>query len=65
METGPRLKVSSDRPVKPGIEPANPGIKASGLSTTPRRLHDRHVCSEKKQDQHARSFVQVRFEKTV
>ena len=24
METGPRLKVSSDRLVKPGIEPATP-----------------------------------------
>ena len=25
METGPRLKVSSDRLVKPGIDPATPG----------------------------------------
>ena len=25
-ETGPRLKVSSDRLVKPGIEPATPGL---------------------------------------
>ena len=27
METGPRLKVSSDRMVKPGIEPATPGLQ--------------------------------------
>ena len=27
METGPRLKVSSDRQVKPGIEPAIPGLQ--------------------------------------
>ena len=27
METGPRLKVSSDRLVKPGIEPAIPGLQ--------------------------------------
>ena len=27
METGPRLKVSSDRLVKPGIEPATPGLQ--------------------------------------
>ena len=27
METGPQLKVSSDRLVKPGIEPANPGLQ--------------------------------------
>ena len=26
METGPRLKVSSDKLVKPGIEPATPGL---------------------------------------
>ena len=38
METGSRLKVPSDRLVKPGIEPATPGYKASGLSTTPQRL---------------------------
>ena len=27
METEPRLKVSSDRLVKPGIEPATPGLQ--------------------------------------
>ena len=27
METGPRLKVPSDRLVKPGIEPATPGLQ--------------------------------------
>ena len=27
METGPRLKVSSDRLVKPGIEPATTGLQ--------------------------------------
>ena len=27
METGPRLKVSSDRLVKLGIEPATPGLQ--------------------------------------
>ena len=27
METGPRLKVSSDRLVKPGIEPVTPGLQ--------------------------------------
>ena len=27
METGPRLKVSSDRLVKTGIEPATPGLQ--------------------------------------
>ena len=27
METGPRLKVSSDRLLKPGIEPATPGLQ--------------------------------------
>ena len=27
METGPWLKVSSNRPVKPGIEPATPGLQ--------------------------------------
>ena len=27
METGPQLKVSSDRLVKPGIEPATPGLQ--------------------------------------
>ena len=27
METGPRLKVSSDRLEKPGIEPAIPGLQ--------------------------------------
>ena len=27
METGPRLKVSSDRLVKPVIEPATPGLQ--------------------------------------
>ena len=27
METVPRLKVSSDRLVKPGIEPASPGLQ--------------------------------------
>ena len=27
MEMGPQLKVSSNRLVKPGIEPATPGLK--------------------------------------
>ena len=27
METGPRLKVSSDRLVKPGLEPATTGLQ--------------------------------------
>ena len=27
METGPQLKVSSDRQVKPGIDPATPGLQ--------------------------------------
>ena len=38
METGPQLKVSSDRLMKPGIEPATPGLQGKGLSTTPQRL---------------------------
>ena len=38
METGPRLKVSSDRLVKPGIDPATPGSQGKWLSTTPQRL---------------------------
>ena len=31
METGPWLKVSSDRMVKPGIEPATPGLQGKQL----------------------------------
>ena len=31
METGPRLKVSSDRLVKPRIEPAIPGLQVYPL----------------------------------
>ena len=31
METGPRLKVSSDRLEKPGIEPATPGLQGKWL----------------------------------
>ena len=31
METGPRLKVSSDRLVKPKIEPATPGLQGKGF----------------------------------
>ena len=31
METAPRLKVSSDRLVKPGIEPATPGLQGKRL----------------------------------
>ena len=31
METGPLLKVSSDRLVKPGIEPATPGLQGKWL----------------------------------
>ena len=27
MESGPQLKVSSDRLVKPGIEPVTPGLQ--------------------------------------
>ena len=27
METGPRFKVPSERPKKPGIEPATPGLQ--------------------------------------
>ena len=27
MNTGPRLKGSSDKPVKPGIEPLTPGLQ--------------------------------------
>ena len=38
METGPRLKVSSDRLVKPRIEPTALVYEASGLSTTPQQL---------------------------
>ena len=39
METGPQLKVSFDRLVKPGIEPMTPGLQGkSSLSTTPQRL---------------------------
>ena len=38
MKTGPRLKVSSNRRLKSGIEPATPGLQVSGLSTTPQRL---------------------------
>ena len=38
METGLQLKVSSNRLVKPGIEPATLAYKMSGLSTTPQRL---------------------------
>ena len=32
METGPRLKVSSDRLVKPGIEPVTPGLQGKRLN---------------------------------
>ena len=40
METGPlRLKVSSDRPEKLGIEPGTHGYKASGIYTTPNPLY--------------------------
>ena len=38
METGPQLKVSSNRLVKPGVEPATLVYKVSGLSTTPQQL---------------------------
>ena len=38
METGPYLRVSSDRLDEPKIELGTPGYKASGLSTTPWRL---------------------------
>ena len=31
METGPLLNVSSDRLVKPGIEPATPGLEGKWL----------------------------------
>ena len=31
METGSQLKVSSDRPEKPGIEPATPGLQGKWL----------------------------------
>ena len=31
METGPRLKVSSDRLVKQGIEPVTPGLQDKGF----------------------------------
>ena len=31
METGPWLKVSSDRLEKPGIEPATPGLQGKRL----------------------------------
>ena len=31
METGPRLKVSSDRLEKPGIEPGTPGLQGKWL----------------------------------
>ena len=31
METVPQLKVSSDRLVKPGTEPANPGLQGEGF----------------------------------
>ena len=31
METGPLLNVSSDRLVKPGIEPATPGLQGKWL----------------------------------
>ena len=31
MEPGPLLNVSSDRLVKLGIEPANPGLQGKGL----------------------------------
>ena len=37
METGPWLKVSSDRQVEPGIKPATPGLQGKWLThyTTP------------------------------
>ena len=38
QKTGQRLKDSSDRLEKPGIEPATPGLQDIGLSPTPRRL---------------------------
>ena len=31
METGPQLKVSSDRLVKPGIDPLTPGLQGKGF----------------------------------
>ena len=31
METGPQHKVSYDRLVKPGIEPATPGLQGKGF----------------------------------
>ena len=35
METGPQLKVSFDRLVKPGIEPATPGLQGKGFTHGP------------------------------
>ena len=43
QESGPRLKVSPDRLVEPGIEIRTPGFKASVLSTTPRRTENREI----------------------
>ena len=44
METGPRLKVSSDRLVKPGIEPATPGLQGKRFihytTVAPALLHE-------------------------
>ena len=37
QKTRQRLKVSSDRLGKAGIEPATPGLQDIGLSPTPRR----------------------------
>ena len=48
METGPQLKVSSDRLVKPGIEPATPGLQGK------RFIHyttAAPICSVKKNQQ--------------
>ena len=44
METGPLLKVSSDRLVKPGIEPATPGLQGKWFihHTTAAPIYERY-----------------------
>ena len=53
METGTRLKVSSDKLLKTGIESATLDYKAKGLSTTARR----HLLAEMYLDLQISIFV--------
>ena len=52
METGLRLKVSSDRLVKPGIEPATPGLQGKPfINNTMAALKERVQTDSEDPDQ--------------